>query len=340
MRMTLSNPLRVLGLGLGLGLISAPSAWAGKVEDDVQAALTAINDGDFEQARVRLDEAEADALISSSVVLSQSLASIWFYRGVLEYYDGDRDQKTLELWRLALLADLEYAFDTTLVADQEPQDLFEALRLEVGARTHVEPGVREDRPNVKVFVDGRLLNQFELVVEGRHLVQVHCPDAKLYNEWYTFGQAPNYYALCEGGTLGGGAVADAGGGKGGKGGKKPDEDKPPREPKEPKDPRPERDINMTRVAVMGAGGALFLGGAVLNFAAVNPTYAEIEAVRAAPATMNRAEADALSAQFNMLRFSTIGLLGVGAAGLGVGYFVTDDTALLVSPAGVGLTGRF
>jgi hypothetical protein len=167
--------------------------------------------------------------------------------------------------------------------------------------------VREDRPNVKVFVDGRLLNQFELVVEGRHLVQVHCPDAKLYNEWYTFGQAPNYYALCEGGTLGGGAVADAGGGgKGGKGGKKPDEGK---EPKEPKEPRPDRDINMTRVAVMGAGGALFLGGAVLNFAAVNPTYAEIEAVRAAPATMNRAEADALSAQFNLLRFSTMGLSG-------------------------------
>jgi hypothetical protein len=47
-------------------------------------------------------EAEADAATSSSVVLSQSLASIWFYRGVLEYYDGDRDQKTLELWRLAL----------------------------------------------------------------------------------------------------------------------------------------------------------------------------------------------------------------------------------------------
>ena len=99
---------------------------------------------------------------------------------------------------------------------------------------------------------------------------------------------------------------------------------------------------------LGAGGSSStggaarstLGGAVLNFAAVNPTYAEIEAVRAAPATMNRAEADALSAQFNLLRFSTMGLLGVGAAGLGVGYFVTDDTALLVSPAGVGLTGRF
>lgn len=339
MRMTLSTP-RLL-LGLGLGLLSASPAWAGKVEDDVQAALGAINDGDFEQARVLLDQAEADAATSSSVVLSQSLASIWFYRGVLEYYDGDRDQKTLELWRLALLADLEYSFDTTLVADQEPQDLFEALRLEVGARTHVEPGVRDDRPNVKVFVDGRLLNQFELVVEGRHLVQVHCPDAKLYNEWYTFGQAPNYYALCEGGTLGGGAVADAGGGgKGGKGGKKPEKVEEPKETKEPKEPRPERDVNMTRVALMGAGGALFVGGAVLNFAAVNPTYAEIEAARAAPASLNRDEADALSAQFNMLRFSTIGLLGVGAAGLGVGYFVTDDTALLLSPAGVGLTGRF
>ena len=58
------------------------------------------------------------------------------------------------------------------------------------------------------------------------------------------------------------------------------------------------------------------------------------------AASSSAEADALSAQFNMLRCSTIGLLGVGAAGLGVGYFVTDDTALLVSPAGVGLTGRF
>ncbi|MCB9760844.1 MAG: hypothetical protein H6739_13485 [Alphaproteobacteria bacterium] len=310
---------RALALAL-MATLAAPAAWAGQVEDDVKAALGAIQNGDFEGARALLDKAEANAETSDSVVLGTSLASIWFYRGVLEYYDGDRDQKTLEHWRLALLADKNYAFDTSLVAAQEPQDLFEALRIEINSRPHVEPGVDEARSDVRVFVDGNLLKSYNLVVSGRHLVQVLCPDESLHNLWHDFGDAPNYYAVCDGGAL---TQVE------------PDEpDEPEKPPKEP------RDLNVPRLALWGGGGALLATGVVVNFAVVNPRYDDIVAARDAPATVTRDQADSLTRSFNASRFTTLGLMAAGAACVGAGFFVDADVMVTPLPGGAGLVGRF
>ncbi|MCB9792789.1 MAG: hypothetical protein H6741_08660 [Alphaproteobacteria bacterium] len=300
----------------------APAALAGQVEDDVGAALNAIKDGDFEGARALLDKAEGHAAQSTSVVTSSSLASIHFYRGVLEYYDGDRDKKTLDHWRLALLADQNYAFDKSLVADQEPQDLFEALRMEIRARPHSEAGVAEGS-DVRVFVDGRLLKEYDMVVSGRHLVQVLCADQRLVSSWHEFGDAPDYYAAC-----GEQAVVT----------EVTDEPTEPVETKEPREKR-ELDLNVPKIAAWGGGGLFLVGGAVMNFAMVNPAWADIEAARAAPSSIGRDEANDLTRQFNVYRFTTLGLLTLGAAGVTTGFLI-DDSGLVITPGGVGWSGSF
>ena len=338
MRVTLTMCCVTLALALG-----ASPAWAGQVETDVQQAQEAIRDGDFEAARQLLDQAEAHALTSTSVVLGRSLASIWYYRGVLEYYDGDRNKRTLDLWRLALLADIDYPFDTSLVADQEPQDLFGALRLEVSSRPHYDGGVDEAKSSTKVFVDGVLLNPYSLIVGGRHLVQVACSDGVLRNSWYDFGSPPDYYAMCEAGgsltqntdpgTPPDGQV-DGGGDDGGEEPEK--EPKPPREPREPR----ESDGKGLQRLTLGAGGALLVSGVAVNFLVVNPTYGKIEDARAAPATVTRDEADALTGRFNASRFTTMGLIGAGALTVGVGVMIDDHLWLVPAPNGVGLVGQF
>ena len=76
----------------------------------------------------------------------------------MEFFGGDRDKKTLEFWRSALEKDLEFAWDSGLVADQEAQDLFEALRSEVDSRDQFHAEVPEEGVSYRVYVDGRMLS--------------------------------------------------------------------------------------------------------------------------------------------------------------------------------------
>lgn len=341
--------MRTLLHGAAVALLlalHAPPAQAGQVEDDVRKALEAIKDGDFETAQQLLDQAEANVATTTSVVLGSSLASIWYYRGVLEYYNGDPNKKTLELWRMALLADLSFPFDTTLVADQEPRDLFEALRLEVSSRPHYDGGMDESQGAVKVFVDGQLLHPYSLIVGGRHLVQVACEDGVMRTAWYDFGSPPDYYAMCteggglaQGGGTPGGEEGDGqtGGGEGEGDGRG---EKPPKEPREPREPREGGGPGLGLV-MLGTGGALMVGGAAVNFLVVNPAYAQIEDARERPATVTRAEADALTGRFNTSRVLTLGLLGAGAATFGVSFFLGEQQVVLTpTGSGVGLSGTF
>ncbi len=91
--------------------------------------------------------------------------------------------------------------------------------------------------------------------------------------------------------------------------------------------------------LLGGGGALLAGGAVVNFLLVNPTWSDLEAARAKPATVTRGEADDLTARFNTWRAVTLGLLGAGAASATVGILL-HDARIVVLPGGFVAEGRF
>ena len=263
---------------------------AGAVDDHVDAGLASIKAGDFDAAREHLDDAEGALVDSEEVVLATTLASIHYYRGVIEFYDGNEDA-TLDHWRAALVADSSFGFDTSLVADPDPADLFEALRSEVGQRPQVASGVVEDGP--RVYIDGRLMHDYDHVVQGGHLVQVLCEDGGLYSTVQEFPPTPVYASLCPGYVP---AVVEA-------------------------VPLPEPELGPRKLvgpALMGGGGLLIAAGVALNFAVVAPTWREIEQARAFPFVQDRASADALSDTFNRARWATVGLWGAGAASLGAG----------------------
>jgi len=273
------------GLVLGLCL-------AGEVENHVSAGLEAIGTGDFDQARQELDAAETALVSSEQVVLGSTMASIHFYRGVVEYYDGDRNEAVLDLWRLALVADPAYRFDDSLVTDREPRVLFEALRNEVAQRPQVPSGVREGDP--RVYIDGRLMYDYDHLLHGLHLVQVLCDDGVLHSSQIEIPPVPIYASMCPGYA-------------------------PPVTVVVPLEPPPDlvRPFPVGRT-MMGGGGLLLAAGVALNFAVVAPAWREIEQARAFPQINDRASADALSQRFNRSRWATLGLFGAGAATLGAG----------------------
>ena len=267
---------------------------AGPVEDHVALGLQLIQEGDFEQARAELDAAEQALSSSQEVVLGGTVASIHFYRGVVEYHDGDRDTATLDHWRKALVADPNYRFDRALVKDPDMADLFEALRSEVGQRPQEASGLQADDP--RVYIDGRIMHDYDLVFHGSHLVQVLCDDGTLHGAVLDIPPAPVYASYCPGYTAPL-VVTEA---------------------PVPSSGFPSSGFPVGGTLVMGGGGLLLAAGLALNFAVVAPTFQQVEQARTYPQLHDRASADAFSRRFNRSRLATMGLMGAGAVTLGAG----------------------
>ena len=303
------------------------SASAKTVEDMVHAARTAIEEGDFEKATSLLDEAEAFAPKSPIPVTREGLRNIAFYRGVLDHYLGEGvvsgypTDSTMNFFRQALAHDLTFEWDRSLVTDPDGdiEFVFQQLRDEVSSRNQSGSRVPLES-TVRVFVDGAMVASDDFIIHGRHLVQVMCPDSRVLGKWVDFGDAPDFGCMCgeESCFEQGGKEAAAG------------------------DSRQRSSTFQVPVAILGSGAVLVAGGAVAHFLGANPIYAEIEAARLDPHSINRAEADELTQKFNVQRSLSLGLYvgGALAVGAGGGLMVMEYVTLHPTGNGLGLSGRF
>ncbi len=298
--------------------ISGAVAWANPILEQVDSAREAILDGEFETAHDLLDGAEKQAPRSSEPVLPSLLSRIQYYRGILEYFVGDREVQALEYFKAALVHDTEFQWDEELVAEEELQDLFELLRREVNSRPRPGAGVPVAAITEKIYIDGRLMTSYDDVVEGRHMVQVMCADGNLESKWVLFGNAPDYGCFC---SLSECFRPSFAGGEGG---------------------RSLAGLPLDQ-ALLGGGALALLAGSVVNFSLLNPQFSEIQQARANPSTVTRTEADALTASFQQTRALTLGLVAGGVVLGGAGgamWWKQQQVQVGVGADGLRMSGRF
>ncbi len=281
---------------------------------ELQAARAAVAARD-PGALAQIEAADAAAISSARVVLAGQAASLDFYRGVLHWQVQETDA-AMDAWRRALIIDPTFAPDGQLLGDVDALDLIEALRSEIQQKEMRAPGVDEETLAVRVYVSGQLMHSYDLLFAGRQLVQVLCPDGSLRGWWHVYGDAPDYAGAC---SLPQPAYSSVSVYESG------------RAPRSPLGSSPA----LLNYGLMG-GGALAIGaGVAVRQLQVKPVYSEIEAARAAPNSVTRAQADQLSADFNRARWISLGLVGVGGLAIGAGV-----AQLTVGPQSVALTGEF
>ena len=343
------------------GLLLPGLAWAGPVEDQVAAAAKALAARDLAAAAKALDAAEAKAPEAGAVLPPATLARIWYYRGAVAHLQKARASVVMEHWRQALVLDNTLAWEQGIVGDDgDPWSLFEALRTEVRGRGKVGLSIPEKVGKARLFVDGVAVQAGDQAVEGKHLAQITCDDGTVAGAWTTFAKDPRWLKLCPGGIDVNAAPAvaaneDEWGDLGPAFGESPAPEPPKADPPKfesvkPEPPKPEPAVakaepapreggDPLRRGLQIGGATLLVGGAAVNFLVVNPAFAAIREAQGDPASVTAAEADALLARFNTARWSTVGLIAVGAGALGGSFFVYD-TALVLGPQQFGLSGRF
>lgn len=321
----------VASLGL---LLCAPAALAGPLGDDLAAVRAQVDAGEYRDALKVIKQLEGSFPEMSELVDQRELATLWLYRGVAEHHRGAKKDRDVNAWRQALIIDNEIPWDTSLVESDDVFGLFEALRGEVRSRSTRSPGIPEATGAAELYVNGVRLREDEPMLEGIHLAQIKCPDEQgIFTEVTDFSRPVDWFALCPDGVDTSVVIEeDEWAEFGPVFGPSPDETaaapdesvtdpEATAEPVTPAVPEKTSPRFSPNLALLSTGGALLVSGTVVNFAMVNPAYADIEAANAAPRSISRADADQLITRFDIARYTTLGLLGAGLATTGVSFFV-------------------
>ncbi len=188
-----------------LALVLAPAARAAappSLDAALAEARADLAAGQPKAALKVLKAADRGADELPAVVATRQLAGLPYLRGVALLALGDEDG-AMDAWRAALVIDDGLPWDAELVPDTATRDLYLALVREVGSRAEVDAGVPEATGRARVFADGRRVRAGDAVREGRHLVQVRCPEGDVHGRWHAFeaGRAtPDWLALCPNGV--------------------------------------------------------------------------------------------------------------------------------------------
>lgn len=172
--------------GWVMGLVLWPSmAQAGALTDDLAAAQKALVEKDATAALASVASAESASEALETVARASIISRVHYYRGMAIYMNGDQDAAMNE-WRTALMIDNSLQWDEGIAKDQQAQDLFEALRKEVRDRQTEDAGVPPMLGLAKLYIDGERVCPQDRVQRGTHLIQVECPEDRVYGEWVTF----------------------------------------------------------------------------------------------------------------------------------------------------------
>lgn len=325
-----------------------------------------IVDQQYKSALKKASDVEDALLEPSDLISANLLPDFWMYRGVA-YWERRKRDLSMDAWRQALRIDIHLLkrAEATGIFSVEQLDIIAALTQEIMAQHEYRLDIPSQTGQIQYFLDGNLVQAGKISYEGRHLLQINCPLDPFQSIWLNSLRGIDWLSYCPSGM--GAAKAVGIPGLGDLSGlpsippiqvaeptivepkqtdiSEPDKtvtETPPTsdEPKVDYDPSsdqvkvvviPSNDIrDMAGMACMIGGGALVAGGAVMHFTTVRPRFFLVEDARTSPATVTRAQADQLSASFNSARWTTIALLGAGAAISGSGaavYFTASDMGI-------------
>ena len=162
-------------------------------QEQMTLAEQQLKSNNLDGALSSLEKAEKEMSKSSTILTSNEISQVWYYRGVAESLQG---KDPLESWRQALIINLGQKWDAELLSDSASQDLFLALKTEVQNRRIVSIQHPEQFGHAKLYVDGFLRAPGDFVYQGQHLAQIECPNGEVYGKWTNFEKKFKWIKMC------------------------------------------------------------------------------------------------------------------------------------------------
>lgn len=162
-------------------------------QEQMTLARQQLKSNNLDGALNSLEKAEKEMSKSTTILTSNEISQVWYFRGVAEAMQG---KDPLESWRQALIINLGQQWDADLLSDESSQDLFLALKTEVQNRRIVSIQHPDQYGHAKLYVDGFLRAPGDFVYQGQHLAQIECPNGEVFGKWTNFEKTFKWIKLC------------------------------------------------------------------------------------------------------------------------------------------------
>ena len=163
------------------------------IQQSLTDAHAAILAKDYVTAKNLLDQVYEEAPDSTELLKADTLAQIWYLRGVSAHLQGI---DPLDHYRQALILAPEKGWDETLSTDEGAQDAFWAIKSEIMSRQIVSLYVPEQYGQAKLYVDGFERKPADFAYQGMHLAQVQCPEGEIFGKWTNFERGHKWLKMC------------------------------------------------------------------------------------------------------------------------------------------------
>ncbi len=217
---------------------------------------------------------------------SQIMVRHWIFLGQARLKLGKK-KKAAEAWRQALIYDPEAGLDIDV--SQDSMVIWRRLKVEVQHGPEQVLFLPEQGSFFQFYLDGRPIRSGAVVKHGHHLAQIRCGDGKIRSNWVKVPDPIYWRSMC---GLPQFTI---------------------RNPEELKFRGGDRSpFDTVGVGLISSGGAILVSGLALQFSIVEPYHQNVVDARENPESINRDEADAITAEFQRLKMISMTLMGVGA----------------------------
>ena len=162
--------------------------------DDLQKIYSLWYDGKHAEAQKKINMLKTSLENTEHRYVRTDMTYMYFLEGMISL-GRKKEKQAIQAWRQAILWNPYFDFPDHLYVGASSEgnknnnwDIFAGLQGEVQVRSTIPIPFPEERSNVALFVDGQSADVVSGVYEGKHLIQVLCPNDPIQNFWVNVKQ--------------------------------------------------------------------------------------------------------------------------------------------------------
>jgi len=160
-------------------------AFADDFESTITAAQKSMDEGNYEQMLVSLQEAKVLAGKSTRIFTSEELVQIYWIEA-LSYFKRKEIDASIEPLRHALMLKPNMEFTNPITSDAEYRDVFLGVQNEVRHRETLDSNIPKEYGFAEIYINGVAREHGHQVSYGEHFTQIKCPRGDVHSNWHFF----------------------------------------------------------------------------------------------------------------------------------------------------------
>ena len=166
---------------------------AGGLSEALEKSRKSFLSGKYSEMDKSLAQAKQSLSSTNEIVKPEELAFMTYLSSLALAKKGF---DPLDLWRKTFAIYDAYEGEADLFESKEQADLFMAVRMEMEYAEKKTAYIPQKYGLAKIYIDGQEKQFEDMVIPGRHFLQIRCPKGEIVSKFHTLEEDPQWLSMC------------------------------------------------------------------------------------------------------------------------------------------------